>query len=66
MNKKATNGLGFLQVLTLIFITLKLTEVITWSWWLVLAPLWVPLGIALVVIICIALYITFSKTNKNT
>ena len=62
----AKNGLGFLQVLTLIFITLKLTEVITWSWWLVLAPLWIPLGIALVVIICIALYITFSKTNKNT
>jgi len=30
--------MGFLSVLTLIFITLKLTEFIDWSWWFVLAP----------------------------
>ncbi len=30
--------MGFLNVLTLIFITLKLTEFIDWSWWFVLAP----------------------------
>ena len=29
-------SLGFLDVLTLIFITLKLTDVINWSWWAVL------------------------------
>lgn len=33
-------GIGFLGVLTLIFITLKLTAVITWSWWLVLLPVY--------------------------
>lgn len=31
--------------LCLIFITLKLCHVITWSWWLVLSPLILPLGI---------------------
>lgn len=32
--------LGFFSVLTLIFVTLKLTNVIAWSWWWVLSPLW--------------------------
>ncbi len=33
-------GPGFFSLLALIFITLKLTGVITWSWWWVTAPLW--------------------------
>lgn len=32
--------MNFMTVLTLIFITLKLTAVITWSWWLVLLPMY--------------------------
>ncbi len=31
---------GFLTLLGLLFIALKLTGVITWSWWLVTLPLW--------------------------
>jgi hypothetical protein len=34
-------------ILGLIFITLKLTGYITWSWWWVLAPFWAPLAIVL-------------------
>lgn len=30
----------FLSALTLIFVTLKLTGYIDWSWWWVLAPMW--------------------------
>lgn len=30
--------IGFFGILGLIFIVLKLTEVVAWSWWLVLAP----------------------------
>lgn len=32
------DNMGITEVLTVIFIVLKLTEVITWSWWLVLLP----------------------------
>lgn len=32
---------GFLGILTLIFITLKLCNVIAWSWVWVLSPLWI-------------------------
>lgn len=39
-------GPSFITLLTILFITLKLTGVITWSWWWVLAPLWIPFAIA--------------------
>ena len=34
------SGMGFLSTLGLIFIILKLVDVIAWSWWWVLAPFW--------------------------
>lgn len=45
-----SQGIGFAGVLALIFIGLKLAEVgvvASWSWWWVLAPLWVPSAIFL-------------------
>lgn len=33
-----TTNIGFLGILGIIFVVLKLTAVITWSWWLVLLP----------------------------
>jgi hypothetical protein len=38
--QQSGSGTGFFSLLTLIFITLKLTYVIDWSWWWVLSPLW--------------------------
>lgn len=43
-------GPGFLGILTLIFITMKLTGHIAWSWWWVLAPTWIPIVILLCVL----------------
>lgn len=40
-----------LELLLVVFIVLKLTGIITWSWWWVLSPLWIPLVIALIVTI---------------
>ena len=39
-----------LGVLGLIFITLKLTGFIVWSWWMVLAPFWVPPVLVVIVV----------------
>jgi len=33
------------NILALIFITLKLIGTITWSWWWVLSPIWIPIAI---------------------
>jgi hypothetical protein len=56
MNKQTNNngGIGFLGALTIVFIVLKLTGVITWSWWWVLSPIWIPVLIALLVIVFLA------------
>lgn len=51
----------FLDVLTLIFITLKLTGVINWSWWLVLLPLYFPLIIILVVAVLVTICVIFDE-----
>jgi hypothetical protein len=40
-------------ILFIIFLTLKLTNIIDWSWWLVTSPLWLPF----VIIISIILFI---------
>lgn len=40
-------GIGFCGLLAILFIALKLTKVITWSWWWVLSPLWIPTAIVL-------------------
>jgi hypothetical protein len=46
-NSSQSNGIGFGSVLALIFITLKLTKTIDWSWWWVLAPIWIPIAFLL-------------------
>lgn len=43
----------FFSILALIFITLKLTGYISWSWWWVISPLWIPAVITLVIIFLI-------------
>lgn len=43
-----TGGVGIGTVLLCIFITLKLTGNIDWSWWWVLSPLWITLVVFLV------------------
>ena len=43
----SSGGIGFAALLFLVFLVLKLTHVIAWSWWWVTAPLWG--GLALVI-----------------
>jgi len=45
-----SGGVGFLGLLALLFIGLKLGHVIAWSWWWVLAPLWIPVAVALAIL----------------
>lgn len=50
-----SGGIGFTGLLTIVFITLKLTEVIAWSWWWVFAPIWVPLLIVILIGVVVAI-----------
>jgi hypothetical protein len=46
----SSSGISFPGALTVLFVGLKLTNVITWSWWWVLSPIWISLSLAVVVI----------------
>lgn len=52
----SNGGIGFLGLLTIVFIVLKLTGFITWSWWWVLATSWIPLLLAVVIVVGVGAY----------
>lgn len=45
-----TGGVGFVGLLTVAFIVLKLLNVIGWSWWWVLSPIWISAALCIPVI----------------
>lgn len=55
-NNNTQRGVGFIGLLTIAFIVLKLTNQINWSWWWVLAPLWIGFAIGMF-IVCVILTI---------
>ena len=62
----STNGgIGFLGTLTILFIALKLTHIIDWSWWWVLAPLWIPVAVVLGIIVIVAIVALIVKGIKD-
>lgn len=54
MRDKKSNigGIGFCDALGIVFIVLKLTGIITWPWYGVLAPIWIPALLAVLIVAC--------------
>ena len=57
--------IGFWGMLTLIFITLKLTGYIAWSWIWVLAPLWGGFVFGLFIMFIAAVFVAYEKTSRR-
>lgn len=55
-SKSSSSGIGLTGVLFVVFLVLKLTGNIDWSWWWVTSPLWIPLALV-VCIFLVALFI---------
>ena len=56
---RGVGSIGFLGLLTIVLIALKLTGHIVWSWWYVFAPLWVPWLVVIglgVIYICVMVF----------
>ncbi|MBO7079908.1 MAG: hypothetical protein J6W64_08890 [Bacilli bacterium] len=51
MENNTSGGIGFCGLLTIVFIVLKLCKVISWSWVWVLAPIWIPTLIAIILLL---------------
>jgi len=59
-SSSSRGGVGFAGLLTVAFVVLKLTGVINWSWWWVLAPIWISLAL---VVVFIALLVVFTRDH---
>lgn len=55
VSSSSSGGIGFSSLLTIAFIVLKLTNVIAWSWWWVLSPLWISAGLVLLILVSVLL-----------
>lgn len=66
MKKENKQGLrfGVLEVLAIVFVVLKLTGVVTWSWWIVLAPVLIPLAILLICFLGLGLIYYVEEVKK--
>ena len=63
-DNSSSGGIGFTGLLTIVFIVLKLTHVIDWSWLWVLSPIW--LGIVVVVVIVTLAFLFERWLNANS
>jgi len=59
-NGGSTGGIGFIGLLQIAFIILKLCGVIDWSWFWVLSPIWISFAI---VIILVIIFVIYNKTR---
>jgi len=50
-NNSSNGGVGFIGLLTIVFIVLKIIGYITWSWLWVLSPAWISILIAIPILI---------------
>lgn len=57
--KSSSGGVGLPGLLTLLFVGLKLTGHIAWSWWWVLSPIWLPLVLAVTIFSVVVIVAAF-------
>jgi hypothetical protein len=60
-NNSAGGGIGICGAIFIVFLVLKLTNVINWSWWWVTAPLWIPFGLWLLFAIILVIISNLDK-----
>jgi len=62
METQSSGGIGFVGLLTIVFIVLKLCNVIKWSWLWVLSPLWISAILAIfVLLICLIIGLLIAR-----
>jgi hypothetical protein len=62
-SSSSSSGIGFCGMLAVLFIGLKLANIINWSWWWVLSPLWIGLIIVALIIFLVSMAVII--THKN-
>lgn len=64
-SSSSSAGIGFTGALTILFIALKLTGVIDWSWLWVLSPLWISFALGVTVLLIIGICVLIAALVKK-
>lgn len=64
-NNSSSGGMGILGWLLIVFVTLKLTGHIDWSWWYVTMPFWGGLVLGLIAIVILAFVSVYRELNNK-
>jgi hypothetical protein len=68
-SKNTSSGIGLSGLLLVVFVVLKLTKNIDWSWMWVISPLWIPLVLAfslfIIILFVIILLLIFGFTPED-
>lgn len=62
-NNSSGDSVSFLWVLQIIFITLKLSDIVDWPWRVVFMPTWISLSLFVIAVIIIVAIEAFDKYN---
>jgi len=57
----SSGGIGFCGLLTVLFVGLKLTGYIDWSWWWVFSPLLIGFALAVVILAIVILILAWAE-----
>ena len=60
--ESSSSGVSFMVLLTILFIALKLTNFIDWSWWWVLSPMWLS---AVILVFAVLLLVLIRKAKER-
>lgn len=65
MNKRkpSSGGIGFSGLLTIVFIVLKVLGYIEWGWIWVFAPIWIPLLLAMVILLVAFVFVVVASAK---
>lgn len=62
-SESGSTGIGFIGILQIVFIVLKLCKIINWSWFFVLLPIMVNIVLFIIIIICAIIYKSIGDSN---
>ena len=64
-NTTKSGGIGIGTILFIVFLVLKLCNVIDWSWWWVTSPLWIPIIVVFAIPFCIVFFVMLALLFKK-
>ena len=64
-NNNSLINIDSIDLITIVFVVLKLTDVIDWSWWWVLSPILISFALAIIVLIIALIIALVNKLKDN-